>query len=79
LGARKEATLLTRQRRKRRKQAKLPHHSNIVPIREVLSDLAVEHSIHVDVLNFESAPGGLHINEHSAIDGKPDVPLWVPL
>jgi hypothetical protein len=25
---------------KRRKQTKLPHHSNIVPIRKVLSDLA---------------------------------------
>jgi hypothetical protein len=36
----------------------------------VLSDLAIEHSIHVDVLNLESAPGGLHTDEHSAIDRK---------
>jgi hypothetical protein len=36
----------------------------------VLSDLAIEHPIHVDVLNFESAAGGLHANEHSAIDRK---------
>jgi len=66
----RESLLLTRQRRGRRKQTKLPHHSNIVPIRKVLSDLAIEHPIHVDVLNLESAPGGLHTHEHSAIDRK---------
>jgi hypothetical protein len=48
----------------------LPHHSNVVPIRKVLSDLAIDHPIHVDVLNLERAPGGLHTNEHSAIDRK---------
>ena len=62
--------LLTRRRRKRRKQTKLAHHSNVVAIRKVLSDLAIEHPIHVDVLNLEGAPGGLHAHEHSAIDGK---------
>jgi hypothetical protein len=36
----------------------------------VLSDLAIEHTIHVDMLNLESAPGGLHAHEHSAIDRK---------
>jgi hypothetical protein len=54
----------------RRKQTKLAHHPNIVPIRKVPSDFAIEHPIHVDVLNFESAPGGLHAHEHSAIDRK---------
>jgi hypothetical protein len=61
---------LTRQRRRRRKQTKLPHHSDIVPIRKVLSDLAIEHPIHVVVLNLESATRGLHTYEHSAFDGK---------
>ena len=36
----------------------------------MLGDLAIEHPIHVDVLNLESAMRGLHTNEHSAIDGK---------
>ena len=53
-----------------RKQTKLAHHPNIVPIRKVLSDLAIEHPIHVDVLNLESATRGLHTHEHSAIDWK---------
>jgi hypothetical protein len=66
----RETSLSTRQRGRRRKQTKLSHHSDIVPIRKVLSDLAIEHPIHVDVLNFESAPGGLRANEHSAIDRK---------
>jgi len=61
---------LTRQRRRRRKQTKLPHHSNTVPIRKVLGDLAIEHPIHVDMLNLENAPSGLHTNELSAIDRK---------
>jgi len=38
---RKEANLLIGQRSRRRKQTKLPHHSNIVPIRKVLCDLGV--------------------------------------
>jgi len=58
------------QRWRRRKQTKLPHHSNIVAIREMLSDLAIKHPIHVDMLNLETVPGRLHTNEHSAIDGK---------
>jgi len=29
-----------------------------------------QHPIHMDVLNLESAPGGLHTNEHSTIDRK---------
>ena len=70
INCRKEAHLLIGQRSRRRKQTKLPHHSNIVPIRKVLSDLAIEHPIHMDVLNLESAPGGLHTNEHSTIDRK---------
>jgi hypothetical protein len=48
----------------------LPHHSNVVPIRKVLSDFAIEHPIHVHVLNLEAAPGRLHTDEHSAIDRK---------
>lgn len=56
--------------RRRRKQTKLAHHSDIVAIRKVLSDLAIEHPVHVDMLNLESAPGGLHTHEHSAIDWK---------
>jgi hypothetical protein len=40
------------------------------PDSQVLSDLAIEHPRHVDVLYLESAPGGLHTNEHSAIDRK---------
>jgi anti-sigma-K factor RskA len=51
-----------------RKQAKLPHHSNIVPIRKVLDYFATEHPIHVDVLNLEGASGGLHADQHSTID-----------
>ena len=34
-------------RRRQRKQAKLPHHSHIIPIRKVLGNLAIEHPIHV--------------------------------
>ena len=60
--------VLTRRRRGRRKQSKLPHHSNIVSIREVLSDLAIAHPIHVDVLYFESATRGLYPHKHSAVD-----------
>ena len=70
INCRKEANLLIGQRSRRRKQTKLPHHSNIVPIRKVLSDLAIEHPIHVDVLNLESATRGLHAHEHSAIHRK---------
>jgi hypothetical protein len=36
----------------------------------VLGDLAIEHPIHVDMLNLENAPSGLHTNELSAIDRK---------
>jgi hypothetical protein len=36
----------------------------------VLGDLAIEHPIHVDMLNLKNAPSGLHTNEHSAIDRK---------
>jgi hypothetical protein len=53
-----------------RKQTTLAHHSNIVPIRKMLSDLAIEHPIHVHMLNLESATRGLHAHEHSAIHGK---------
>jgi len=70
INCRKEAHLLIGQRSRRRKQTKLPHHSNIVPIRKMLNDLAIEHPIHVDVLNLENATRGLHTHEHSAIDGK---------
>ena len=62
--------LLTRRRRGRREQTKLPHHSNVVPICKMLSDLAIEYPIHVHVLNLESATRGLHTDEHSAIDRK---------
>jgi hypothetical protein len=62
--------LRTRQRWRRRKQTKLANHSNIVPIRKVLNDLAIEHPIHVHMLNLESATRGLHPHEHSAIHGK---------
>jgi len=41
-----------------------------VPIRKVLGDLAIDYPIHVDVLNLESAVGGVHAYEHSAIDRK---------
>ena len=57
-------------RRRQRKQAKLPHHSHIIPIRKVLGYLATEHPIHVDVLNLERAPRGLHADQHPAIDRK---------
>ncbi|MGB7847065.1 MAG: hypothetical protein WBL63_15725 [Candidatus Acidiferrum sp.] len=46
------------QRRERRQKAKLPHHSAIIPIREVLGYLAIDHPVHVDVLHLEAAPGG---------------------
>jgi hypothetical protein len=36
----------------------------------MFGDLAIEHSIHVDVLSFESASGWLDTYEHSAIDRK---------
>jgi len=48
----------------------LPHHPDIVPVRKVLGNLAVEHPIHVHVLNLESAPGGSDTDQHSAIDRK---------
>jgi len=54
----------------RRKQTKLPHHSNVVSIRKMFNDLAIEHPIHVDALNLESATRRLHTYEHSAIDRK---------
>jgi hypothetical protein len=57
-------------RRKQRKQAKLPHHSHIIPIRKVLGNLAIEHPIHVHVLNLESAPGRLHADEHPSVNRK---------
>jgi hypothetical protein len=65
-----ERHLTDLERRGRGEQTKLPHHSNVVPIRKVLSDLAIEHPIHVDVLNLKGAPGRLHTDEHSAIDRK---------
>jgi len=61
---------LTLRQLSRRKQAKLPNHSDIVPIRNVLSYLAIEHSIHVDMLNLEGAPGRLHADQHPAIDRR---------
>ncbi len=48
----------------------MPHHSKIVPIRKVLGYLAIEHPIHVGVLDLEGAPGGLHTNQHPAINWK---------
>jgi hypothetical protein len=48
----------------------LPHHFNVVPIRKVLSDLVIEHPIHVNVLNLERGTCGWHAHEHSTIDGK---------
>jgi len=66
INCRKEANLLIGQRSRRRKQTKLPHHSNIVPIRKVLCDLAIDHPVHVDVLNLEAAIRRLHTHEHSA-------------
>jgi hypothetical protein len=40
-------------RRERWNQPKLPHHSDIIAIGEVLDDLAVPHSKHVDMLHFK--------------------------
>jgi hypothetical protein len=57
-------------RRRRRKQTKLPHHPDIIPVRKVLSNPAIEHPIHVDVLNLERPPGGLDTDQHPAIDRK---------
>jgi len=37
---------------------KLPHRSNVVPIRKVLGDLATEHTMYMDGLNLERAPVG---------------------
>jgi hypothetical protein len=48
----------------------LSHHANIIPIRKVLGYLAFEDAIHMDVLNLEGAPGGLHADQHPAIDRK---------
>jgi hypothetical protein len=48
----------------------LPHYSHIVAICEVVGYLAVDDAVHVDVLNFEGAPGRLYSNQHSAIDRK---------
>jgi hypothetical protein len=36
----------------------------------VLSNLAIEHPVHVDMLNLEGAPSGLNADEHPAIDRK---------
>jgi hypothetical protein len=36
----------------------------------VFGNLAIEHTIHVDVLNLERPPGGLHADQHPAIDRK---------
>jgi hypothetical protein len=34
----------------------------------VLCYLAIKHLVHMDVLDLEGAPGGLHADQHSAID-----------
>jgi len=57
-------------RRRQRKQAKLTHHADIVSIRKVLGNLAIEHPVHVDVPNLDGAPGGRHADQHPTIDRK---------
>jgi hypothetical protein len=36
----------------------------------VLSNLAIEHPVHVDVLSLKGTSGGLHAEQHPAIDRK---------
>jgi len=47
----------------------LLHHSDVVTVGEVLGDLAVPHSVHMDVLNLEMATGRLHTHKHPPVDG----------
>jgi len=47
----------------------LLHHSDVVPVGEMLSDLAIPHPIHVDVLNLEMPTRRLHTHKHPPADG----------
>jgi hypothetical protein len=57
----------------------MPHHFNIIPARRVFSNLAIQHSGHMNVLYLEGAPRGLHPYEHPPRRGSRAMPRCVPL
>ena len=47
------------------------HHSDVVTVGEVVGNLAVPHSVHMDVLYLEVPTGRLYAHKHPPVDGSP--------
>jgi hypothetical protein len=56
---------------RRRQEAKLLQHTDVVAYAEVADDQAVLHGVPVDVLDLEALAGGRHVDEQAAVDMHP--------